>query len=1273
MAGRKSLKTVFDVCANIGFKRRRRASASLRRSGVEGDRRGENHSSRMRATMRLPARTLLVLVLCLAALVGASAQASYFSSFFSVKGAGSGEDWEDGEDALADATRQEKEDASVDAKLRALMADAASFGADADGIRDADFEAEEDAFLEDALVDEDGGVELPVVPPAPPPLEIPPEDEDDARVEESRVEDAVGPEEARNDETEARTLDDDAADVFARMAALEAELLGLASEDDIEEEWLPAGGDGEEAPRVRAPRTLLTPRDDEDEERGTRNVQNVELLNANANVRRRALLTSSVSGDNTRWVAFEDMPARLGDSRSGPEARVARDHGEAHVTRAGGYWQAARFNRVERPSRSRLPANFGAGAGEGTLDGPRGGINQHDRVGINKASGWPGVLNAGKVSTERYPGVPTRANTQSLQPFVTSVTSYSPDARASSFAYRTKARLSKLWCVTGADSRSCADASVFATAPHDFKTGDAIFFETVYGADKQTLLDDGGSVKNYVVNAVSDDSFSFTTSPAIDSSNGALAVDVTYATASRKKKKTRANPDPPYAPRDYAYEGGDQVYFFVTFSEAVVVTGAPTLTLRTGDHFEPGAANGVARFVGGGFGEKKTFWKNDEPSPLRSRLSGGGPEDPLHVHDGGCTLGNPHNDGAGDSDCVLYSSDGQTCDCAQYSGITRSDDAQLRTRRVHPFARGDVVEVRGVVGSDAALINKRHAIGTVSGTGTTGNNLLTFEPPLNLTNRAFDASRAVVARVNGGDSCRAESAGVVGAGERAHGSGFCVFGSEADAFDERRREQFMDNTLAFALRVNTTEGWVAYENYDQAGSVDGVFGSAANPPTPHLARRLEYAGARALVVNGAAGVSIKRACVDAFQVTQVECGERVVVTVRGKHRLLPGDYVRLEGVGDAAADGVSDAFLSAWNAEHKVHALPADAGIALNRVDWNTIWDASPYWGDDVSKFQIDLNATAGRGICDARGGADGASPPSVDARSSVARKTRDANALYSSTRDSGRRCVFADADVSLPRPGDALLGVAPYAGSLSFNKDITLGRPFVVNVTARAVAGSIFGHNGGGGVPPNERLTATRNVRGPDVLRIVVSFSEPVLASCGQDDDEWATIEQSPGVRLVGCRSVRLRLKTSPDDAVAGSANYASTTGAEGEEIFPTGFMARRDDAVDKKNEIVFLYLPRRGDNCTGETLGLQYFDEFALEVGCAVSGAGGACDSRSHIRRRSDNVLASTRLPPTRRDAGRCVHGPDSNGVAQCASATADHRRSLLGTTPVFVDAVF
>ena len=85
-------------------------------------------------------------------------------------------------------------------------------------------------------------------------MEIPREaSSDDARVEESRVEDAVGSQEAREaKEDDEADADDDAA-VFARMAALEAELLGLASEDDIEEEWLPAGGDGEDAPAAHRP------------------------------------------------------------------------------------------------------------------------------------------------------------------------------------------------------------------------------------------------------------------------------------------------------------------------------------------------------------------------------------------------------------------------------------------------------------------------------------------------------------------------------------------------------------------------------------------------------------------------------------------------------------------------------------------------------------------------------------------------------------------------------------------------------------------------------------------------------------------------------------------------------------------------------------------------------------------------------------------------------------------------------------------------------------
>ena len=151
------------------------------------------------------------------------------------------------------------------------------------------------------------------------------------------------------------------------------------------------------------------------------------------------------------------------------------------------------------------------------------------------------------------------------------------------------------------------------------------------------------------------------------------------------------------------------------------------------------------------------------------------------------------------------------------------------------------------------------------------------------------------------------------------------------------------------------------------------------------------------------------------------------------------------------------------------------------------------------------------------------------------------------------------------------------------------------------------------------------------------------------------------------------LRLKASSDDALAGSANLDSTTGAEGEEVFPTGFMAPRDHENGQPNEVLFKYLPGEATTALGPAqTRAAIVGEFALEVLCAVPGAGGACDSRSHIRRRKDNVLAGTRLPPTRRDAGRCVHGPDSNGVARCASTTADHARPT-GTTPVLVDAVF
>ena len=109
----------------------------------------------------------------------------------------------------------------------------------------------------------------------------------------------------------------------------------------------------------------------------------------------------------------------------------------------------------------------------------------------------------------------------------------------------------------------------------------------------------------------------------------------------------------------------------------------------------------------------------------------------------------------------------------------------------------------------------------------------------------------------------------------------------------------------------------------------------------HLSVDLDYAGKDALDLNGG---TVKRACANIFQVKSIDCSANATIEVYGKHRLLPGDIVQLEGID--AADAVSDATIASdirheMNRQHVVHALPVDAGTSLDRVDWASIWDAS--------------------------------------------------------------------------------------------------------------------------------------------------------------------------------------------------------------------------------------------------------------------------------------------------------------------------------------------
>mmetsp|Transcript_30980 Transcript_30980/g.77067 ORF Transcript_30980/g.77067 Transcript_30980/m.77067 type:complete len:442 (+) Transcript_30980:207-1532(+) len=441
----------------------------------------------------------------------------------------------------------------------------------------------------------------------------------------------------------------------------------------------------------------------------------------------------------------------------------------------------------------------------------------------------------------------------------------------------------------------------------------------------------------------------------------------------------------------------------------------------------------------------------------------------------------------------------------------------------------------------------------------------------------------------------------------------------------------MDNVLAFEYVVQS-EG--PAEAYDQSEG-----GLPATADQQHLTNDLDYKDVQSLEVNAG---SIKRACANVYQIKSITCSSKAVVEVYGKHRLLPGDIIALEGIG-ATGDINTMPNTHAINREHTVYALPVDAGTDLNRLDWDQIWNASPPYGSSTSKFQINLDTSGG--LCGTY---------TVTREGSRVRRKRFVHG-------DGGKCHFVDANLKLPAPGDKMKSTYGYYQSLSYNKDIVVGRPYVTNVTSDNPVGT-YGYNAGFGV----RTGASSSEGVPDVIDVKVSFSEPIVASCGVNNDKWTTPQQYPGLRYRICTSIYLVLVTK-DGAAGGDQNQYSTTGAPGTAVFPTGFLY--ETGYDAPNVLNFRYLPRRLDF----TARLQYDNEFSLKVGCATQDANGACVSLSHVRRRVDNKQAGLRLPPTVRDTGRCITPNNTIGQVLCTSTTADHTYSLFGQKRLKIDAVF
>ena len=324
---------------------------------------------------------------------------------------------------------------------------------------------------------------------------------------------------------------------------------------------------------------------------------------------RRSLLTLSVSGDNTRWVGFEDMPQRYREQRSGPEVRIARDHGNTQVTRPAGTGRRPGSTRLSGRA-SRLPATR-PGSG-GALSVPAPGSISTIASGSTRRRAGPSVRPSGH---RRLPGDGHEGQRRHAVSPSSGRPSYSPSRRYQNYRCRNQFQTSYLTCGTGAASgrrrvlerRVLCDSGnggrfVNVVGTHSLKAGDYVTFSGVLGADSADLNN-----KAFKVAVVGVNMNNFSVISGIDATSKKWDVSSAYVT--KLKTTTAANPRPLVSESDWSYEEGDKIYFFVTFNEAVQVTGIPRLLLNTGNHFEAGAADAYATFIGGGFGETKTFGK----------------------------------------------------------------------------------------------------------------------------------------------------------------------------------------------------------------------------------------------------------------------------------------------------------------------------------------------------------------------------------------------------------------------------------------------------------------------------------------------------------------------------------------------------------------------------------------------------------------------------------------------------------------------------------------
>jgi hypothetical protein len=104
-------------------------------------------------------------------------------------------------------------------------------------------------------------------------------------------------------------------------------------------------------------------------------------------------------------------------------------------------------------------------------------------------------------------------------------------------------------------------------------------------------------------------------------------------------------------------------------------------------------------------------------------------------------------------------------------------------------------------------------------------------------------------------------------------------------------------------------------------------------------------------------------CNQRHVVTNIQCfneqSRSAIITVDAVHSFYPGDYVTFENIGAQDAEHARE-----MNRQHRVFAVPVPLNAEVSTLNWDNIWDESPFVSPRQSVFAVSFDTPGS--ACDA-------------------------------------------------------------------------------------------------------------------------------------------------------------------------------------------------------------------------------------------------------------------------------------------------------------------